>query len=82
MSVVWGHWKWIEPLTPRFGAAAALYDLAADPGETQDLAAAEPVVAGWLRTLLRAERLAAATGSEQAELDAETHDALEALGYL
>ena len=82
MSAVWGRWKWIEPLTTRFAAAPELYDLAADPGETRDLAAAEPVVAGWLRTLLRAERLAAATGSEQAELDAETREALGALGYL
>ena len=40
-----GRWKWIG------GQRDELYDLVADPGETRDLAAAEPAVAARLRAL-------------------------------
>jgi choline-sulfatase len=82
LAVQWERWKWVEPESARFADAAVLYDLDADPGETHDVAAAHPIVVGWLKTLLRAERLAARGRSERAPLDAETRDALEALGYL
>jgi arylsulfatase A-like enzyme len=81
-ALVWGRWKWIAPETPQLGSAPELYDLLADPRERHDLAATQPVIAGWLRTLLRAERLAGAGPSERAQLDAETRAALAALGYL
>ncbi|MBL8137000.1 MAG: sulfatase-like hydrolase/transferase [Acidobacteria bacterium] len=82
---VWrdGSWKYI--LAPR----PELYDLASDPGETRDLAAAEPARARALRAalekVLRAEReraTAADTGTTAAALSAETLQKLGALGYM
>lgn len=67
-----------------------LYDLAADPGESEDLAAGRPrEVAALARQLAEAlrgeEELAARLGApaDQAEvLDAKQREALKALGYL
>lgn len=73
------------------GGEPELYDLAADPGETRNLAADEPELARRLGSWLSAwaERAPAgppvaggAEGGEAPELDAETRRALEALGYL
>jgi arylsulfatase A-like enzyme len=77
-------WHLTEPLTHSFGAAPQLFDLAADPGEQHDLLAAEPVVAGYLRSLLR-HRLAGSDAQfapGRFEVDAETRKQLQALGYL
>jgi arylsulfatase A-like enzyme len=42
-AVVWkGDWKLVKNLPPYGDGRWALYDIAADPGETRDLAAAEP----------------------------------------
>ncbi len=85
LSVVLGAWKLIQPLSPASGTAPRLYDLSADPRETTDLAARNPVRAAHLAAFLRAERLAARGGgfaAERATLDEESRRALEALGYL
>jgi arylsulfatase A-like enzyme/Tfp pilus assembly protein PilF len=76
-----GSWKYI--LAPR----PELYNLADDPGETRDLAAAEPATAGRLRTaleaLLRVERNRAnRTPAPQATLSADVLQKLGALGYV
>ena len=43
-AVVWkGDWKLVRNLPPYGDGRWALYDIAADPGESRDLAAAEPV---------------------------------------
>ncbi|MEL7058454.1 MAG: sulfatase [Acidobacteriota bacterium] len=71
-------WHRIEP--------SRLYDLAADPGETRDLAAQRPVEVARLERLLRrwqrATRAAADTEAPSATIDAEEAAHLEALGYL
>jgi arylsulfatase A-like enzyme len=61
-----------------------LFDLAADPGETRDLAAAERVWREYLLARLDAAAAAPAAGPEPptATLDPEQRRALEALGYL
>ncbi len=76
-----GPWKYI--LAPR----PELYDLASDPGETRDLAAANTATARRLRAalegLLRAEReRALATDTAPAALSADTLQKLGALGYV
>ena len=81
---VWreGSWKYI--LAPR----PELYDLAADPGEAHDLAAAQPARARQLRAALEAvlrterERATAAAGTGAAALSADTLQKLGALGYV
>jgi choline-sulfatase len=71
-----GGWKYVE--APR----AELYDLAADPGETRNLLAADPTRAKAMR-----ERLAGYDGGEQAParpigVDASELERLIALGYV
>lgn len=79
-----GDWKL---LLPAGGAHPALYDLAADPRETADLAAADhpaareltAVLLGWIE----AQRPRARTPESRIEqLDAATVARLKALGYL
>jgi arylsulfatase A-like enzyme len=71
-----------------FYETVELYDLAADPGEQQDLAEAHPVRAGYLqqelrRLMLESRVLAARAGpSGDAELGEEETEQLRALGYL
>ena len=65
-------------------APTQLYDLAADPGETMNLAATRPDVLARLRadlsqTLALAER--AAVGGQQADLDPAFRERLRQLGY-
>jgi arylsulfatase A-like enzyme len=63
--------------------AVELYDVVADPGETTNLAAAEPDRVAALREQLVAERRHAAAGrdADRIELDAEMMRQLKALGY-
>jgi tetratricopeptide (TPR) repeat protein len=73
-----GGWKYIEAPEPE------LYDVAADPGETRNLASSN---AGKLRELAsELERLeetsAGAGGATEQVLDAETRSVLRSLGYL
>ncbi|MGI9177228.1 MAG: hypothetical protein ACR2IT_05160, partial [Pirellulales bacterium] len=62
-----GRWKWVEGIhAPRVKPAMAklyadqcvprLYDLAEDPGETQDVSADHPEIVAELRTTLEAAR--------------------------
>jgi len=67
--------------------SAELYDLAADPGERHDLAAARPVEAAYYRQsvrrlLLQMRRGPRALVGEAAELSPEQRENLKALGYL
>jgi arylsulfatase A-like enzyme/Tfp pilus assembly protein PilF len=78
-SVATDSWKYV--LVPR----EELYDLAADPGELENLAAAKPEVVRELRALLEERiRQDEARKGEAARLDVdeETRAKLEALGYL
>jgi len=59
----------------------ALYDLANDPGETKDLAAAQPELVREARSTLRDPSLAVFVG-EAAVVDPATRERLEALGYV
>jgi arylsulfatase A-like enzyme/Flp pilus assembly protein TadD len=73
-----GRWKLIHEPTPE------LYDLAADPNEATDLASGERARVERLRAQL-AQLVAGAgnTSSEsQRELDAQTRQQLESLGYV
>jgi phospholipase/lecithinase/hemolysin len=65
-----------------------MYDLAADPGETHDVAGARPFVAGYLAQLTRAARreqetvrIRLAAGATQ-DLSAAEREELRALGYI
>ena len=79
VSVVAGRWKLVRFEKPR--GWLALYDLVADPGETTDVAWAQPLIVRYLQRLVR-ERLAEPTTSLEVEIDAATRERLEALGYL
>lgn len=77
-----GRYKYIQAPRPE------LYDLSNDPGETTDLAAAQPARAAALRTglgkLLDAERaaVAARAGGEAPAVAPELLEKLGALGYV
>jgi arylsulfatase A-like enzyme len=71
-----GSWKYIHKVNPE------LYDLSADPGETNDLARRRPEVAERLRGKLGSLLAQApATRDATADIDAETAARLAALGY-
>ncbi len=72
-SIVEGAWHLIDGPDPE------LYDLAADPGETENLVRRRAGRADRLRAELRARARDAATPAEETE---ETRRALAALGYL
>ena len=79
-SVIRGSWKLIEG-----PEELELYDLAADPGERRNLAAAEPARLAELSALLAAHRAGATrAGGERAhvELDEALLRRLETLGYV
>ena len=90
VAVRWGSLKLIvneEPDTP-FGGRFELYDLAADPRESKNLAAARPETVEYLWMESRAlrsveEGLRARVGSgRKVELSPEDKEALRALGYV
>jgi hypothetical protein len=61
-----------------------LFDLAADPGERNDLSASRPDVADPLRAALDAwvvEQRKRDTGAARRKLDADERRMLQALGY-
>jgi arylsulfatase A-like enzyme len=73
-----------NPGNPRGLPDEALFDLADDPGEQQDLLAARPDEARALRSALRGEVILAlerAVGGEVGTLDAAIQDKLHDLGY-
>ncbi|HVS13102.1 MAG TPA: sulfatase [Thermoanaerobaculia bacterium] len=65
-------------------AERELYDLAADPGEQRDLAAAHPEIVERLERALAARRggLCAGRPADRQQLDEELRRQLEALGYV
>jgi arylsulfatase A-like enzyme len=74
-----GRWKLIQT----FDTEPELYDLEADPGETRNLAEAEPEIVGRLRPLaLAAIQHKLESRSEQAALSPETVQKLRELGYI
>jgi arylsulfatase A-like enzyme len=80
-SALRGGWKLIQPLSAEFGGRCLLYRHDVDPGETRELSAASPVRSGWLEAILAGELRTRASGVAT-EVDAETKQQLEALGYL
>ena len=84
MSVIWNHWKLIEPLSASFARSRELYDRVQDPEEQIDLAVEYPVLAGYLATLIRRQllELNQLPEIETMEFDDETIQQLKALGYL
>ena len=69
-------WKWIAAPTPE------LYDLTADPGETRNLARAEPARAARLGERLARMRAGAAAAGQARGLSPEQEERLAALGYV
>ncbi len=66
------------------GNSELLFDLVADPSETENLFFDRPILAGHLRAALRAFNLAQELrlDPEQGEMDPETEKILKALGYI
>jgi arylsulfatase A-like enzyme len=82
-AVVSDGWKYVETA----GSEAALFALAKDPGEDEDLVERQPEVASRLRNLLQRHREASDLGYrlldyEATALDAQTIESLRALGYI
>jgi arylsulfatase A-like enzyme len=76
-----GSWKLIHDWTRE---KVMLFDLAADPGERNDLSASRPDVADPLRAALDAwvvEQRKRDTGAARRKLDADERRMLQALGY-
>ncbi len=83
LSVVEGDWKLIEH-RGEGGVSRKLYNWKRDPGETEDLAERFPVRTAALAALLGRKGRQGAEGpaAAEVEVDEETREALEALGYI
>lgn len=78
-SIVSGRWKLIQRTHLRW----MLFDLQSDPREQHDVAARHPMVVRHLRGLLGvAMQGETAHAAEETEIDDETREQLEALGYV
>jgi hypothetical protein len=62
--------------------AAELYDLAADPGETRNMAEADPRRVAELRRLIQARFAAVPRRGGRQEIPEDLKDELRALGYV
>ena len=84
VGVVLGDWKLLIRGISGLNRQARLFNRRQDPDELDNLADQYPVRVGYLTTLIRREmqRRPQEVGSEQVELDEETAERLEALGYL
>ena len=83
MSVIYGQWKLIEPLSSSFAPSRELYDRLEDPDEQIDLSAQYPILAGYLASLVRQQllELEQLPEVESMEFDDQTRQQLKALGY-
>ena len=82
-AITWENFKLIHYIAydqPR--PDVELYNLTVDPGEVQNLAPDEPILVGYLKTLLMGSRTRGGFEAMDAELDDEMRSQLEALGYL
>lgn len=82
-SIVEGRWKLIQRTHRRW----MLFDLQTDPREQHDVSARHPLVVRYLRGLLGVlmqgeTRHEARHSAEETEIDDETREQLEALGYV
>lgn len=84
VSVVSGDWKLVVTRPRALRYAAELFDRRQDPQEARDVADEHPLVVGYLTAAIRHEmNVAAHRGEpETVELDEETRERLQALGYL
>jgi arylsulfatase A-like enzyme len=93
--VVWDGWKLvhnpegIEPVCIPDAppghypiARAELYDLGQDPGETQNLAAAQPAKVAEMEKLIRQRYAGLKSRAGDQKIDEEMRKELEALGYV
>jgi hypothetical protein len=78
LSVRDGDWKYIFASE----SPAELYDLAADPGERDDVLAEHPERAEAMRAQLEAHIASLPKLQDAAPLSEETRRALQALGYV
>lgn len=85
-SVIRGRFKLVLPQSPSQGTAPMLFDLEADPGELEDLAAARPDVVERMLALLAERNLAdevePAEEIEDDQLGEDVRRRLRALGYV
>lgn len=86
-ALVLDGWKHVVDRTPiETARRLQLYDVRRDPDELRDLWVERPVIAGWLAQELRRQRSGARSrapdASEEADLDPDLRQRLEALGYL
>ena len=97
LAVRHGRWKLVHLRTARsrekFGPEFQLYDVVADPGETNNVAEAHPDVtekmkvalAAWVAKQQQAQERSRTGGGDEVDLetlDGRTRKALEALGYV
>jgi arylsulfatase A-like enzyme len=80
-SALRGGWKLIQPLSADFGERRHLYRHDLDPAETREISASFPVRSGWLEATLAGALQTRAEGVAT-NVDSETKQQLEALGYL
>ena len=85
-SVIRGPYKLVLPQSPSQGTAPMLFDLDADPGELEDLAADRPDIVERMLGLLAERNLAgeivSAEEIEDDQLDEDVRRRLRALGYV
>ncbi len=85
-SVIRGHYKLVLPQSPSQGTDPMLFDLEADPGELEDIAADRPEVVERMLGLLAERNLAGEIESaeeiEDDQLDENVRRRLRALGYV
>jgi hypothetical protein len=84
LGVVLDDWKLILRGTERLSRQAKLFHRRRDPEERENTAPLYPVRVGYLTSLIRFELSSQPVegASRPAELDQETRQRLEALGYL
>jgi arylsulfatase A-like enzyme len=82
IGLVTREWKYLAPLSRRFGRRHELYSRVDDRLDATDLADREPGQSGALARILALETRRPARRAPQATIDAPGEEALRALGYL